>query len=740
MSLNLYVGPDTQPDKYRLVRSVGHGGEATLYLAEVSLAGQTEPVVVKVLNSEVTTDEQQFAELSARWGEQAELLRFINRLGVVGVREHFEGAPEHPADGAEEYTDRALYLVMNYVEGVDLRDWRAEHAVEGVRGQREVLRYLEQIAVVLEVLHSGRGTPSKRVVVHGDLSPGNIMISEEGQATLVDFGLSRIAARHLTARPWFTPGYAAPEIFSGEYTPATDRYAFGAIAWFALTGEEPPTTPEQLRERFGALPLLAGAGERQRELVMSMFSAEPGDRPESTDWVRALRTLATSVPWTGPTEDPTDDEDTEPSGAGPSGVALAGGVAGVAVVSGAAAGADPTGAEDAGTTEARAVPGWLDVDEPSKEGGSSPQDASASQGAAEGPRPTNGSGSRPGAESLASPSGPPVPGTPPRPVGGLRGRTSEQRQPAPPSGPPSPGPRTGPATPRSAPAGPPPVPPPGPNQGVPQPPPGGSRPVAPPGPQPAGYPGPAAAPPYGPTTGTFTRPVYAESPDTGKKGKRSRKPLLIGFAIVAVLFLVLGSGGTFYVLDRFGYVTFQAGGTDGVVAAEDPSPSPTRSADLESDETEPETEGPTEEPSGGPTEEAAPSNEETSLTQTDPVETSGNTWTAGRAEMDGEPYNSVLRAGDGCYSGCVTWAEYNLGRNWDTFTAVVGLDDNSRSAESVTFSVYVDGEVEWRETATLGETLESEVDVSDVLRLRLEVEVEDDDVFPIWADPTLFSG
>ncbi|GAB3742963.1 hypothetical protein [Nocardiopsis nanhaiensis] len=101
MSLNLYVGPDPHPDKYRLVRSVGRGGEATLYLAEVSLAGQTEPVVVKVLNSDVTSNEEQFAELSAKWSEQAELLRFINRLGVVGVREHFEGAPEHPAESPD---------------------------------------------------------------------------------------------------------------------------------------------------------------------------------------------------------------------------------------------------------------------------------------------------------------------------------------------------------------------------------------------------------------------------------------------------------------------------------------------------------------------------------------------------------------------------------------------------------------------------------------------------------------
>ncbi|MFC4564296.1 NPCBM/NEW2 domain-containing protein [Nocardiopsis mangrovi] len=304
MSSELFVGPDAQPDKYRLVRSVGHGGEATLYLAEVTLAGGTEPVVVKVLDSEVAGTPEQFAELSHRWNEQAELLRFINRLGVVGVREHFEGAPEHPRGGAGRGAERCLYLVMNYVEGLDLRDWRAENPVDGPRAQREVLGYLEQVAEILDLLHSGRATPSKRVVVHGDLSPGNIMISTEGQATLVDFGLSRIAARHMTAKPWFTPGYAAPEIFTGEYTAATDRYAFGAIVFFALTGEEPPPSPEQLRAAYAGLPVLAGAGPQQRDKVMAMFSADPAARPMSLDWIRTLRSLSTSVQWSMPVGNP----------------------------------------------------------------------------------------------------------------------------------------------------------------------------------------------------------------------------------------------------------------------------------------------------------------------------------------------------------------------------------------------------------------------------------------------------
>ena len=257
--------------------------------------------------------------------------------------------------------------------------------------------------------------------------------------------------------------------------------------------------------------------------------------------------------------------------------------------------------------------------------------------------------------------------------------------------------------------------------------------MPPPGPSPSG-PTHAGAQPYAPTTVTVTRPTQEKNSDTDKKGKRSSKPLLIAFTIVAVLFLILGASGTFYVLDRFGYLTFQADGPDDVVAEQDPSPSPTQSADPEADRTEPDTEESREEP----TEESVPGSDEMLLTQMDPVETQNGGWGEGRAEMDGDSYNRALRTTEGCFRGCVAWAEYNLGRDWDSFTATIGLDDNSRSGQSVTFAIYLDDEVEWRETATLGEVLDVEVDVSDALRMRLETEIEADDVMPIWADPTVF--
>ncbi|WP_017587031.1 protein kinase domain-containing protein [Nocardiopsis ganjiahuensis] len=732
MSLNLYVGPDSQPDKYRLVRSVGRGGEATLYLAEVSLAGQTEPVVVKVLNSDVTSTDEQFAELSAKWGEQAELLRFINRIGVVGVREHFEGAPEHPAGGTAEGDDRALYLVMNYVEGLDLRDWRAENVVEGPRGQREVLRYLEQVAQVLDMLHSGRATPSKRVVVHGDLSPGNVMISDEGQATLVDFGLSRIAARHMTARPWFTPGYAAPEIFNGEYSPATDRYAFGAIAYFALTGEDPPPAPEQLRERLGALPLVAQAGEAQRELVMSMFSAEPSERPESSDWVRALRSLATSVPWTGPSSEPVGPEPSGPDDA----------LAAAAAMSP----APPQGERFSGPPP---------VGEPAPESAPEPEgpEPEIPEPAPEPENPVEEMSKRPVGGMRGAPTvQPPAPEEPPRPA-------PQPSNTQPPNTPPRNTPPRGGPVPGRPPAGPPPNrlagPPPNAYSG---PPPGGPPLSAPmPGAPMPGAPMPGAPMPGGPVpgapmhsgpvpgarhaTGAFTASQAAPPPttvSTGAPQRKSRKPLVAGLALFAVVFMILGAAGTYVVMDRV--VPALTGSDDGVELADagaSPEPSPTP-APVEATEGE----GPTEsdasaDPSENSEDGLGPG--ERLLTEMEPVDTGDGIWEPERAEINGEVYNRVLLAADGdCRTCSAKWAEYDLSRSWDTFTATLGLDDNSKSGESVTFTVRTDGESASTETLTLGETVDIEVNVTDVLRLRLEIETEGGgDIYPVWADPTL---
>ncbi|MFD5147897.1 protein kinase [Streptomyces sp. NPDC058401] len=295
-SQNLHIGPDSAADRYRLLRSIGRGGEAVLYLAEIELAGGSEPVVVKVLDSKTTITPDVFDRISQKWNEQAELLRFVHRPGVVGVREHFEGPPIHRPGESSTLTGRALVLVMNHVDGLDLRDWRAERTLATAAERREVMRTLEQLADVLDWLHSGKATPSGRQVIHGDLSPGNVMVDAHGQATLVDFGLSKLTADHQTAEVWFTQGYAAPEVFEGKRTPGADRYAFGAIAYFLLSGESPPSTPELLAHALVRLPQFAVLDAEQRARIASIYAADPLKRPVNlAGWMKDIRRAVVST-------------------------------------------------------------------------------------------------------------------------------------------------------------------------------------------------------------------------------------------------------------------------------------------------------------------------------------------------------------------------------------------------------------------------------------------------------------
>jgi serine/threonine protein kinase len=293
MGQDVFVGPVERPDKYRLVRLEGSGGEASLWRAEVDLAGESETVAVKVLRPEHRDD---LERISARWAEQAELLRFVTHPSVVGVREHFEAAPPHPAGGGGgplgTVPGPALYLVMNWVPGLALRDWLLLR--EGREGTVAGLRLLEQVADALEMLHAGRATPSGRPVVHGDLSPGNVMVDDEGRAVLVDFGMVRLAS-HRTRDAAGTPGFAAPEVWTrGEYAPAADRYGFAALGFYTLLGTPPPADEDQIAEQLFGHPFLASTPPAQAERILSGFSADPARRPPVLEWLQHLRGAAST--------------------------------------------------------------------------------------------------------------------------------------------------------------------------------------------------------------------------------------------------------------------------------------------------------------------------------------------------------------------------------------------------------------------------------------------------------------
>lgn len=284
-----HIGPDGEPDKYRLLRHVGSGGEAELWEADVELAGARERVAVKILNPAHDGDLETWRQ---RWAEQVDLLRLVKHPGVVGVHQYFEGPRMHRA-GDVDPAQRVLCLVMQWIDGQDLRAWVPRHAT--VQDRYEALRHLGQIAAILDWLHSGKATTSSRPVIHGDISPANVIIDQDGQAVLVDFGFSRIA-RRITTMIAGTPGYCAPEVLRhGEYGPASDRYAFGALACYMLTGIHPPTDPVRLRE--GLTTIAGPAAEASMiDQLMTIFAEDPDSRPPAGEWIRILHLQSSTAP------------------------------------------------------------------------------------------------------------------------------------------------------------------------------------------------------------------------------------------------------------------------------------------------------------------------------------------------------------------------------------------------------------------------------------------------------------
>ncbi|MBT9254789.1 serine/threonine protein kinase [Phycicoccus sp. MAQZ13P-2] len=160
--------------------------------------------------------------------------------------------------------DDRVALVMPLMRGGSLAGLVG---ARGHLGPGEVVTVLAPLAGALGRLHAAG-------VVHGDVSPGNVLLDLDGRPALADLGLGRVLGE-APAAVWGTPGHLAPEVLLGaDPTPAADVYALGALGWLCLAGEVPGAP--------GLRPSLtqvsrAGAGS---EAVVAALEAAVHPRPE----------------------------------------------------------------------------------------------------------------------------------------------------------------------------------------------------------------------------------------------------------------------------------------------------------------------------------------------------------------------------------------------------------------------------------------------------------------------------
>jgi serine/threonine protein kinase/Tol biopolymer transport system component len=198
-------------NRYHILSVLGQGGMGYVY--------QAEDTVLKVY---VAVKENLFLseEYSRQFEREAQILAGLRHGFLPHVIDFFT----IPGQGQ--------YLIMNYIEGEDLRE-RIERL--GIVPVDDVLRIGIAMCDALNYLHT-----RKESILHRDIKPGNIKITPEGQLVLVDFGLAKIMRGNQATTDGaraMTPGYSPPEQYGTARTdPRTDIYSLGATLYAALTG------------------------------------------------------------------------------------------------------------------------------------------------------------------------------------------------------------------------------------------------------------------------------------------------------------------------------------------------------------------------------------------------------------------------------------------------------------------------------------------------------------------------
>ena len=213
--------PDPSPSQigpYSVLREIGRGGMGVVYLAERADGEFRKRVAIKLITGGLRDP-----EVERRFRRERQILATLEHPGIARLLDGGTTDEGHP------------FFVMEYIEGVAL----PAYCVQNEAGVEERLRLFLAVCDAVEYAH-------RRLIIHRDLKPGNILVTPDGTAKLLDFGLARAVDsssgddRTLTGAALMTPAYASPEQVRGEpYHVSSDVYSLGVILYELLAGRRP---------------------------------------------------------------------------------------------------------------------------------------------------------------------------------------------------------------------------------------------------------------------------------------------------------------------------------------------------------------------------------------------------------------------------------------------------------------------------------------------------------------------
>lgn len=274
--------PNTQLGDYRVVRQLAAGGFGLVYLA---LDSKDRLVAIKeyLPAALCTREEGQFQPVI-----QPEKTT-LYRLGLKSFFEEGRALAQISHDSVVRVLNffrenETVYMVMNYLEGGSLQDYvltARELKKPKIFHESTIYSLFEEILTGLRVVHQHR-------MLHLDIKPANIIITNDDRAVMIDFGAAREVINHEInfVRPMYTPGFAAPEMYrrKGELGPWTDIYAIGACMFVCMLGYPPNAAPQRIEKDRLSLALSKVRKvypESMIEMVEWCMALDPLSRPQS---------------------------------------------------------------------------------------------------------------------------------------------------------------------------------------------------------------------------------------------------------------------------------------------------------------------------------------------------------------------------------------------------------------------------------------------------------------------------